>query len=462
MLHPRLARLGALLTLIVGAFGALAAGAPAQPVAARNAAKKASRPFTTPAATGILKKGDRVAIVGDSITEQKIYSRFIETYLLACLPQLDLRLIQLGWSGEAAPGLLARLDNDLLPWYPSVVTLCYGMNDGCYQPYDDEIGKRFAANMAKIVAKLKTAGATVVVGSPGIVDPNYFPPPYIKSKGKTVDSKTYNENLARLSAMSRNLSVREGFPFADVYTPMMKVTKKFKADFGDKAIVAGVDGIHPWDDGHLVMAYAFLKAMGIKGEIGAIELDVKSGQATASEGHRVIVAGPDRVELESVRYPFCFAKTNSTSNGTSWSARMALPALPFNQDLNRLTLRVRGLEKPRATVRWGEASKSFTREQLDKGINLAAEFLDNPFSEPFARVDAAVAAKEKFETHMIKDVVTKFRAQPKGEDAKKDPAELKKTQEETRAQLEAEDGKLHDAARATIQPVRHTIAVTAE
>ena len=32
----------------------------------------------------ILKKGARLAIVGDSITEQKQYSKFIETYLLAC------------------------------------------------------------------------------------------------------------------------------------------------------------------------------------------------------------------------------------------------------------------------------------------------------------------------------------------------------------------------------------------
>ena len=45
----------------------------------------------------ILKKGQRVAIVGDSITEQKLYSRFIELYLTACLPELDLHCIQ--WRG---------------------------------------------------------------------------------------------------------------------------------------------------------------------------------------------------------------------------------------------------------------------------------------------------------------------------------------------------------------------------
>ena len=75
-----------------------------------------------PAKASVLKKGARVAVVGDSITEQKLYSKYIETYLLACLPELDLRVIQLGWSGETAPGFANRMNNDLMPWRPDVVT----------------------------------------------------------------------------------------------------------------------------------------------------------------------------------------------------------------------------------------------------------------------------------------------------------------------------------------------------
>lgn len=48
----------------------------------------------------LLKKGDRLAIIGDSITEQKIYSRIIETYLTVCVPQLEIQARQYGWSGE--------------------------------------------------------------------------------------------------------------------------------------------------------------------------------------------------------------------------------------------------------------------------------------------------------------------------------------------------------------------------
>ncbi|MFM7214191.1 MAG: hypothetical protein ACKO3H_04845, partial [Verrucomicrobiota bacterium] len=36
----------------------------------------------------LLRENDRLAIIGDSITEQKMYSRILETYLTACLPEL--------------------------------------------------------------------------------------------------------------------------------------------------------------------------------------------------------------------------------------------------------------------------------------------------------------------------------------------------------------------------------------
>jgi lysophospholipase L1-like esterase len=430
----------------------LAALAPA----AGPASEQAQPAATGAPKAGLLKPNDRVAIVGDSITEQKIYSRFIETYLLACLPQLNLRTIQLGWSGEAAPGILARLDNDLLPWKPNVATLCYGMNDGSYQPYDAEIGRRFESNLQQVVAKLKAAGATVVVGSPGIVDPAYFPPEFLKRFGKNVDGKTYNENLARLRDTARALAARAGFPFANVYDPMLEVMGKFKAAYGPKAIFAGNDGVHPWDDGHLVMAYAFLKAMGLDGDLGTITVDMKGEAAGATAGHRIRSAAPGKVEVESSRYPFCFAKVNGSDGGTSWSARAVLPCFGFNQDLNRLTLRVKGLASESATVNWGGCARRFTRPQLEAGINLAAEFLDNPFSEPFARLDKAVQKKEAFETFMIKQVVTQFRSLP-GDLAR--DAGARRALDEARAALEAEDARLHEAARKTIVPVVHTITV---
>src|ERR1043166_3229050 len=47
------------------------------------------QPVKAPKPSGLLlKSGDRLAICGDSITEQKMYSRLIEDYLTMCVPGL--------------------------------------------------------------------------------------------------------------------------------------------------------------------------------------------------------------------------------------------------------------------------------------------------------------------------------------------------------------------------------------
>jgi hypothetical protein len=130
--------------------------------------------------------------------------------------------------------------------------------------------------------------------------------------------------------------------------------------------------------------------------------------------------------------------------------------VPFNQELNRLTLIVKDLPAERAKVTWGKASKVFARADLGKGINLAAEFPDNPFAEMFAKVDAAVAAKQAHETYMVKQGMPAIRGLQKTLEGDKEvdaagASLLKKL-------LDKETG-LSDAARAAVTPVRHTIVI---
>jgi hypothetical protein len=47
-------------------------------------------PLAPDASAGGLHSGDTLAICGDSITEQKMYSVFIEDYLLMCQPATNL------------------------------------------------------------------------------------------------------------------------------------------------------------------------------------------------------------------------------------------------------------------------------------------------------------------------------------------------------------------------------------
>ncbi len=397
------------------------------------------------AAQSILKKGDRLVIAGDSITEQKLYSRYIEDYLAACTPQLDLWIIQLGWNGETAGGFLGRMDRDCLYFKPNVMTTCYGMNDGGYRVYVDAIGEGYGKNMKAIVEKAKAAGVIVVAGSPGAVDTEYF---------RLANPTAYNDNLARLGAISRKIAMDSGMVFANVHDPMIKSMALAKAALGKEYSVCGQDGFHPGPNGHVVMAYAFLKAMGLDGQIDTITVDM-SGQAKATDGHKVLSSSAGKAEIESSRYPFCFSGDPKSDAST----QSMEPFVPFNRDLNRLTLVVANLKADKAKVAWGAEVKSFTREQLAKGINLAAEFGDNPFSEAFKKVDERVAQKQAFETTMIKRLFRKPEdvAKALGDDGDSDP-----TNANPKARLSAKQNALSKAVRSAVTPVKHTITVEAE
>ena len=162
----------------------------------------------------------RLAIVGDSITEQKLYSKFLESYLLACSGVPDVKVMQFGWSGERADGFANRAENDLATFHPTVVTLCYGMNDGGYQPWKEEIGTVYEKNMRNVLAKLDQLGVkSVVVGSPGAVDTNFFRPG--QKMGEQPSHVAYNDTLAHLRDIDKKLAAEKHQRFADVHAAMV-------------------------------------------------------------------------------------------------------------------------------------------------------------------------------------------------------------------------------------------------
>lgn len=424
-------------------LAALAVALTLTPVAAQTPVKKAE-----------LKKGVRLAVVGDSITEQKQYSKFIADYLTACYPDLDAHVVQFGWGGETAAGFLARMDNDLMPFKPDVVTLCYGMNDGGYGGFNKGIGDRYEKPLKEIVRKLKAANVTVVVGSPGAVD-DYFFGRGPNSDGVTDRSKVYNPTLAKLRDIAHAIADDAGVPFANVHDAMTDVMHRAQAGdkLGGKYPVCGFDGVHPDANGQLVMAYAFLKAMKLDGDLGTVTVDF-AGPSAAENGHKVASSEGGKVVVESLRVPFAFAGDAKSANGT----RSILPFLPFNDELNRFTLKVKNAPADKLKVTWGKDSKTFTKAELEKGVNLAAAFESHPLKPAFDKIDAATANQQNFQTFMIKGVITNHRGLA---GLAKEDAEIGAAMAKIQERLWAKEDANHAAVRELVPkaPISHTIAV---
>lgn len=386
-----------------------------------------------------LQAGGRLAICGDSITEQRMYSRIMETYITVALPELHISTRQFGWGGEQAPGFLARMTNDVLRFKPTVATTCYGMNDHHYRPYEESIGQTYRSNMTAIVEAFKSIGTRVIIGSPGCMglkNPSW--------KFITGTPEERNLNLCTLRNIDVRLAKSEHEGFADVFWPMYEAEFQALQNWGPNYALAGKDNVHPGWAGHLVMAYAFLKGLDVPGEIGTIRVDLKSGKARASKGHEIVSSQGGLVTVKSSRYPFC--ATGATDSDNSTRSGMAL--VPFNQELNRFILIAKGGKADKYKVTWGETSRDYTADELKHGVNLAADFEVNPFSNAFKAVDEAVAAKQAFETKQIKQL---FHGKAGQENMDKTVAET----EQTRAGLES-------AIAAAFVPVTHTITITAE
>lgn len=424
------------------------------------------QPRQAPASTGLLlKAGDRLAICGDSITEQKMYSRIMETYLTVCVPELKVTARQLGWSGETAGGFVARMKEDCLRFAPTIATTCYGMNDHRYRPYEEAIGKLYREKSTAIVQAFKEAGARVVMGSPGCVGKM---PGWVKTATGTVED--LNLNLCELRNIGIEIADQEKVAFADVFWPMLTAGFEAREKYGPDYCIEGKDGVHPGWAGQTVMAYAFLKALGLDGNIGTLTADLQAGKATASSGHEVLGFKDGGLQIKSQRYPFCAAGGNPTKDD---NIRSAMTLVPFNQDLNRLTLIVKNGAAKRYKVSWGTGSRTYSSDELAMGINLAADFEVNPFSDAFKAVDAAVGAKQSYETKQIKQIFHelmsgKFKSAEEIKDAEMKElfnlrtADGKLDREAIVKATEAKRQPLADAIRSVFAPVTHTIKIEAQ
>src|SRR5437588_8978255 len=109
-----------------------------------------------------LKDGDRVVFYGDSITDQRLYTTFAETYVITRFPKLDVSFVHSGWGGDRVTGggggpIDLRMRRDVFAYKPTVMTIMLGMNDGSYRAFDEKIFDTYAKGYQHIIDSVKEA-----------------------------------------------------------------------------------------------------------------------------------------------------------------------------------------------------------------------------------------------------------------------------------------------------------------
>src|SRR3954465_15765309 len=107
-----------------------------------------------------LKDGDRVVFYGDSITDQRLYTTFVETYAVTRFPTMTVTFVHSGWGGDRVTGggggpIDTRLERDVFAYKPTVMTIMLGMNDASYQAFDEAIFQAYATGYERILEEVK-------------------------------------------------------------------------------------------------------------------------------------------------------------------------------------------------------------------------------------------------------------------------------------------------------------------
>ncbi|MFC5467993.1 SGNH/GDSL hydrolase family protein [Cohnella suwonensis] len=210
----------------------------------------------------LLQQGEKLLFIGDSITDcdrqrpdgeglfgalGKGYVSIVDAFLQAVYPELGIRVVNMGVSGNTVVNLQERWEQDVSARKPDWLSIMIGTND-VWRQYDTPFIKewhvyadRYEATLRELVGRTKAQVGRIVLMTPF----------YLESNKDDAMRRTMDE----YGAIVKKVAEEEGTLFVDTQAAFDRVLKELYA-----ATLAW-DRVHPTQAGHVVLARAFLNAV---------------------------------------------------------------------------------------------------------------------------------------------------------------------------------------------------------
>lgn len=326
------------------------------------------------------KSGDKVALIGDSITHGGHYHSYIWLYYMTRFPNMPLTLLNCGVGGDTSQSIEYRLQDDVLAKDPTYITLTFGMNDtGYWDVYTQENAAELSKQ--KVDTALETFGRIETVLKSLPEDKQI-----VMIGGSPYDeTSAFNDNIlpgknaaiCKIIDAQKAAAERNGWGFVDFNAPLVEVSLKEQAKDSSYTFSGG-DRIHPDKDGQMVMAYHFLKAQGLAGrKVSHIGINARRAKAEKQEYCKISEVKADGGILsfdylaESLPYPCDSISEHGWGN--VHSQRDAMKLVPFMEEFNQEILQVTKLDKGQYRLEIdGIFIDELTSEELAEGVNLAS------------------------------------------------------------------------------------------
>lgn len=321
-----------------------------------------------------LHDGDTVVFLGDSITAARTYGKIVENYTLLRFPERKVQFFNAGIGGDTAAASLSRLDRDVFAHAPTVVTLCFGMNDvGWGLKADREHVEAYLGALRTLVGECRKRHARLI----------YLTPP-VTGVDPATSEQGFLQNLADDGAKAVRAA---GGEVIDVQRGMRAIQKRVWSAYPPGAHAAGAgmaapdaagrislhaaDGTHLSDLGHLAMAFVILQGLGAPQEVSDATVDGAHGRIVSSAGCKVSDA-----KVVDGRLEFSRLDEGLPINFGLFGA-LQFAWVPFHAAMNRYGLKVTGLA-PGAydLLADGRRIGTFDAADLARGLDIASRTAD--------------------------------------------------------------------------------------
>ena len=202
----------------------------------------------------LLKSGDKLAFLGDSITAQGGgspggYARLVISGLEA--NGIKVEPVFAGISSHQSNDMLARVDKDVLSKKPNVMTFSCGVNDVWHGEKGIPLDK-YKENITALVDKVQGADVKPVILTSTMIGEDQL--------------NSNNQKLIPYNEFLRAFAKERKLPLADLNSQMQEAIKKAKetnASKPNKANYLTRDGVHMAPQGDQMMAEGVLLALGL-------------------------------------------------------------------------------------------------------------------------------------------------------------------------------------------------------
>ncbi len=330
------------------------------------------------------KDNDSIVFLGDSITQQKLYTTYVEAYTLTRFPAKSFTIRNVGWGGDTAwlrkryktdekllfaaegkkldemvtKAVGEGLRRDVLPLKPTAVTIDFAMNDHAYQAFRPDICRAHIRSQSELVDVLTKNGARVALLT---TQP-------IEDKRPDPDKDPRNQSLRQFSDNLKTLATQKGVCFVDQFAPYMDIMMAARAKKPD-AHIGGGDAVHPGPAGHTLMAWAILKGLNAPSLVSCAGFDV-------TRWLRSKVICDKQCTVSNVKFKNGVLSFDRLDKALPMPIdKRAIPALelaPVSTDLNRYMLKVAGLKGDTYDVLInGMKVATLAKAELADGFNLS-------------------------------------------------------------------------------------------